>query len=142
MSINILTEIIPRYIPMELRTILQWDSKRQIIRWHDTFYGQMTDGMPDEIFRRWIHQFYLIYNLAIDPPLPLIHLSFFLIHFVLQQTTTPSQSQTQFNLQQQNMTTTILDLSAFGFWFKFYWGFSTLSKEFYTFFYLNIIFNF
>jgi len=126
---NIPTKKFHRYIPMTLRTILKWDLKMQIIRWRDIY----TDGIsiriissvnPSVIFNLWP---------GAQPPLSLSHFYFFLVKFF---STTKQPPLLNLNTTKPSITfsaTTTLDLSAFVFWFKFYWGFSTLSKQIYFF---------
>jgi hypothetical protein len=112
-------------------------SKRQIVWWHGIFIDRMTDGVIDGIilliilsviFKLW-HE-----NRLSSPPPPFLIL---LYVFFFATTNHLSLSLPNLNIIQPlttNLATTILNLSASVFWFKFYWGFSTLSKQIYFFF--------
>jgi hypothetical protein len=134
LSVNILIENFYHYILMSLWTVLQRNSKRQIVQWRDIF----IDGVTIEI----IMSVYLlvIFNLSLGarPSSSSISTSSLTIFF-LQQTVT---LQLNLNTIQPFITfsaATTITLSAFIFWFKFYWIFSTLNKQVYPIFNLKII---
>ena len=94
----------------------------------------MTNEVTDKIILLIISL--MIFNLwprPLSPP-P----SFLLLHYVfffLQQTTTPSPPNLNtIQSSTTNLTITTFSLSTSVFWLKFYWGFSTLSKQIYHFF--------
>jgi len=114
------------------------------------FTNRITNRMLDKIIML-VNQS-VIFNLRPGdrPSFPFPHFSFFLIHLFLQQTVIPFPAPplpSPLNLNKiqppiTNPTTTTLGLSVSVFWFKVYWGISTLSKQIYPFFYLNTIFKF
>jgi hypothetical protein len=97
----------------------------------DIFTDRMTDKVTDKIIQ--LVMLSVIFNLWPGRPTPLLpHFLFF-----MQQTNIPNLRTTQ--PLTTNSATTTLSLSASVLWFKFYWGFSTLSKQIYLLFYLNSI---
>jgi len=113
-------------------------SKRQIVWWHDIFIDKMTDGVTDRIILSVISSviFKLWHENWLPPPPP----PFLILLYVFFFSTTNHLSLSLSNLNTiqpptTNLATTILSLSASMFWFKFYWGFSILSKQIYPFFF-------
>ena len=107
--------------------------KKQIVRWHDTFTNRVTDWiitllMLSVIFNLWPRD----WPSAPLPPFMLLPYEFF-------SATNNHPSTPKINTIQPpttNLVTTTLNLLASLFWFKFFWGFSTLSKQIYLFIYL------
>jgi hypothetical protein len=48
-SVNIPIEKFHRFIPMTLQTVLQWDSKRQIVRWCDIYIDKIANKVTIKI---------------------------------------------------------------------------------------------
>ena len=72
---------------------------------------------------------------------PLLHFSFFLIHFFCNKQPPPPPNLNTIQPPTTNSATTTLSLSTSVFWFKFSWGFSTLSKQIYHFFLFELNFK-
>jgi hypothetical protein len=87
---------IPSVYTEGMTTKLQWDSKRQIVRWRDIFTNRMIDGFTNSIILSVIPS--MIFNLwpgdwPSYPHLPLLHFSFFLTHFFCNKQSPLAHSQ-------------------------------------------------
>ena len=134
---NILTENFHRYMPTTLQMILQWDSRIQIVWRCDIYINRITDGVtigiilsvnPSIIFNLWPGAW-------LSPP---SHFYFFFVHFFYVTNNHPLSNLNTIQPPTTNLATTTLDLSVFVFWFKFYRGFSTLSKQIYLLLFFNL----
>jgi len=109
--------------------------KKHIVRWCDICTNRMIDGVTVRIILSVTLS--VIFNLWPDDRSSSPPPSFLLFSYAFFFTTNSHPLPSHFNRIQPPTTT--LGLSASVFWFKIYWGFSTLSKQIYLFFYLNTI---
>ena len=86
---------------------------------------------PSVVFNLWLSDL---------PSSPLLHFSFFLMHFFCKKQPPPLKLNT-IQPPTTNPATITLSLSASVFLFKFDWGFSILNKQIYIFFYSNTIYK-
>jgi hypothetical protein len=92
--------------------------------------NKVIDGIIQSVISSVIFNLWLGDQPSSPPP----SILFLPYVFFLQQTATPQPNLNTIQPPITNLTTTTLSSYAIMFWFKFYWGFFTLSKQIYHFF--------